>query len=261
MSTILTRIKNLNKKAIIAISTFIIIAILAIIIGIALARNAKKAYHITAIRSISDKPGELDIAWKDDQENVIYTVFWSDREGIHIYDRETFKSHKQVVGHRTTIKVPYKYVYFRISKDDFVSKEYMDVVSVDGSFCKRNLQLEFIGKRGVDVEVNALATEGETISKEIQETQTPEKTEETLEPPTPQKYITIRAKVLENAEIYRIYHKTYEETVHQDYVVEDLTNVNMKIPIIEDAMVFISFFRDGGESQLEFLWHSDEVRW
>jgi len=229
MNNVIRKIKNLNKKAIITLSTLFIIIILAIIVGIALARNAQKPYPITAIRSVSNVKGELDIAWKDDAENVIYTVFWSDREGIHIYNRETFKSHKQVVGHRTTIKVPYKYVYFRISKDDFISKEFMNMVVTDTSFCKQNLQLEFLGK---------------PLSKLCDEEK---------------RNITIRAKVLENAEIYRIYHKTEKETIHQDYFVEDLTDVNMKIPVFENSVVFISFFRYGGESKLEFLWHSDEV--
>lgn len=219
MSSFIHHIKNLNKKTFI----IILIIIIAAIISIGLAFNVTRPYHITAVRSQSKNPGILDIAWKDDEENVVYTVYWSDKEGINVHNVETYKSHKQVIGNKTSIKVPYKFVYFRISKKKFVSKEFMNIVMTDESFCKNNLKIRFL--RGNQKDFNS-----------------------------------IEVKVLENAEVYRVYHYigSFEDDAafQQDYLVKDLVNAVLKIPVIKNAMVFISFLRNGRESKLEFLWNS-----
>lgn len=220
MSSIIQTIKNINKK------TFIIIfiIILATIISIGLAFNVTRPYHINSVRSQSKNPGVLDIAWKDDEDDVVYTVYWSDKEGINVHNVETYRSHKQVIGRKTSIRVQYEFVYFRISKKNFVSREFMNTVIMDDSFCKKNLKIRVL--RGNQKDFNS-----------------------------------IEVKVLENAEIYRVYHyinsKDENTTFQQDYLVKNLTNAILKIPVIKNAMVFVSFLRNGYESELEFLWNSN----
>lgn len=202
-------------------SLIAIIVILIVIIIVIVIHKHKISYPILNIRADSTKPEHIDISWSDEEADAIYIVYWSDKKNINPYDESTFTHFKTLVGTRVSIHAPYQYVYFRIVKQGFKSHEIEVEVMSDTTFNLENLGLK-ISKRGNPM--------------------------------------TLTLNILQNADIYRIYHKLPSGDVFsQDFHVKGMSRSNIKIPRYEDAMVHMSYLRDEKESDLRFLMYNEKI--
>ena len=207
----------MNKKRKIIIAVIIIVAILIVVFGILL--YSRKTHPIKHIRFESLNPGHVNLAWSDDDDHATYMIFWSNKPGINVHDPQTYKYSKYVGGLRTIIYAPYNYVYFRITKEGFVSKEYIAPVKTDKSFCSKNLETQTI-KVGNPIVINV--------------------------------------NVLENAEVYRVYSNVNDgEIYYEDFNVLGLDRTNLKITTYPDAIMQISYIKRGEESDTEFLMYNE----
>jgi hypothetical protein len=198
-----------------------IIVILIVIIIIIIIRKHKISYPILNIRADSTKPEFVDISWFDEETSAIYVVYWSDKKNINPYDHSTFTHFKTLVGTRVSIHAPYQYVYFRIAKQGFKSQEIEVEVMSDTTFNLENLGLKIL-KRGDPM--------------------------------------TLTLNILQNADIYRIYHKLPNGDIFsQDFHVKGMSRFNIKIPRYDDAMIHMSYLRNEKESDLRFLMYNEKI--
>ena len=173
------------------------------------------------VRTDSSEPFQVDIAWEDEEPNQIYTVFWSNSAGIKTHRPETYRHSQTVAGNRLRIYAPYKFVHFVIAKATNRSQEFEVPVMQDFSFTYKNLAPRVL-KRGH---------------------------------PT-----TISVAVIDGAEKYRLYYQYPDGRIlTNDYYVKNSSRVQLKLPVEDDTMVFISMVRDGKESNPEFLLYDEKI--
>ncbi len=223
--------KSKRKWIIISIITAILVAIYAF-----LRKRFKEP--ITDVKWVSKVPKYLDITWYDEEPDQVYKIYWSNKPGIKIKNKDTYKYvirvstfSKSIVSgssienhHFARIRAPYNWVYFIVTKSSSSTKEYEAMVKGDTTFNCKNLDVNIM-KRG---------KVGENMA--------------------------ISLKVLENADIYRLYHYLPNgETYIQDYMVKGLKTVDIKLPVIEDAMVYISWLFEGFEEELQFLLYNEKI--
>jgi hypothetical protein len=209
------------KKKKHALITFVIIIMCIVIIIILVIRKHKISYPLLNIRADSTRPEYVDISWQDEEKDAIYAVYWSHKKAIIPNQRSTFTRHTLATGTKIRIHAPYQYVYFRIVKQGFKSDEYEIEVMSDTSFNLTNLGVKVL-KRGNPM--------------------------------------TLTLNVLQNADIYRIYHKLPTgETISQDFHVKGLSRTNVKIQRYDDAFVYVSYIRDDQESELRFVLYNEKI--
>lgn len=182
--------------------------------------RGKKYPPITMIRTDSPEPFQVDIAWEDEEEDQIYTVFWSNSPGIKIQRPETYRRSQSVAGKRLRIYAPYKFVHFVIAKINHKTSEFEMPVMQDLSFNAANLGLR------------------------------------TLRRDHP---MTLSVAVLENADKYKLYYELSDGSIFSNEVyAKGLRRVQLKLAAYNDAKIFISMIRDNRESNLEFLSHVEK---
>jgi hypothetical protein len=191
--------------------------------GVAVSKRLKSP--ITSITWSSTQPGKLDIAWYDDEKNVIYKIYWSNRKGIRVKDPTTYLHYVQVttlsqmgesMHHKATISLKEEWVYIVITKKGYISSEFEAKIEQYKGFSIANLNVEILKKLDEKEDVNILLT------------------------------------VLDRAETYRIsLYLPDGKCIKYDFDVKNMKTVNLKFPSASDALVYI-------EAKISNIWSMPE---
>ena len=176
---------------------------------------------ITMVRSESLRPHEVEVAWDDDEPNQLYTVYWSNKPGIKSHDPSTYRRHQAVAGKKLKIYAPYKFAYVKIEKQGERTAEFEIPVMQDTSFTCENLAVRLLKRTPTDV--------------------------------------TLSVAVLDDAEKYKLYFYTAQKVESNEVYVKDLRRVQFKMSLRDEQLVYISMFRQGRESDLQFLMSSQKI--
>ena len=216
----------------------IISAITAMVIAIVAFLKLRFRSQIVDVRWETKVPKHIDISWYDEEPDKMYKIYWSNQPGIKINIPQTYRHVTKLTtlslgkrrGRRLArVRAPYEWCYFVIAKESSNTSEYEASVMQDTSFTCSNLEPEIIGRKDGT--------------------------------------LTLNVNVLEHAETYRVYQYLPSGDAHfDDFHVEGMKTVNLKIPLLEDAMIFIASLRGGFEHAPEFLafnekFLSDEAKW
>jgi hypothetical protein len=137
--------------------------------GIAISKKLKSP--ITSITWSSKEVEKLDLAWYDEEKGAMYKIYWSNRKGIKIDNRNTYLNVIQVttlsqigdsMHHKATISMKEEWVYIVIAKKGYTSAEFEARITQAKSFNLANLGLEIIknGEDGKDVHLKVAVLNG-----------------------------------------------------------------------------------------------------
>ena len=229
------------------------VAAAILIAGVAFVKMRSKA-PIIDVRWEAKIPKHLDISWYDEEPDKVYKIYWSNQPGIKIQHPHTYRyvtrvtsnlfsdsprreSHRsrskptQIGRQSVRVKAPYEWCYFVISKESSRTQEFEASVLQDTSFNRDNLRPRLVS-RGRSL--NALSQTSNDV--------------------------TINVAVLESADTYHVYQYLPDGTTWTDEVdVRGMKSVNLKIPMLEDAMIFIGFRRAEFEHPPEFLAYNEKI--
>lgn len=207
-------------------------AIGVVVAGFAASKRLKSP--ITSISWSSTEVGKLDIAWYDDEPNVMYKIYWSNRKGVRVKDPNTYINYVQVttlsqlgdsMHHKATISMVEEWVYVVITKKGYISSEFEAKIKQHKEFNISNLNVEVLKK-------------AMNVNDEM----------------------SIAVSVLEQVSHYKILlYAPNGKCDEYEYYVQGTKTVIMKFPKLFDSIVYIGCKIDDEWSIPEFLFLFSDV--
>lgn len=205
------------------------------IMGSLALKTAKNKWLKTIIYDISwiskDK-NEIEFSWyDDDDEEQVYNIFVAEQRGIDIKNPKTyvkkysFTSLMHENGHFTySIKWDKEWIYFIVTKENYVSNEYEAKINYVPQFNKINLSPRLLLRENKF---------GDTV---------------------------IKLNYIPGIDQYKLYHYVGNDTVEETtYNLKERETVLLKVKITENSIGFLSAMISGIEEKRIFLFLSEKV--
>lgn len=259
-----------SKRGLIIAST-----LAAIIVAIIAFLKLRSKAQIVDVRWEAKMPKHLDISWYDEEPDCLYKIHWSNQPGIKIDRPTTYRHVTRVTGSllrdenknigRQIIRVlaPYEWCYFVISKGSSRTQEFEANILQDYTFTASNLKAERRSVRGPAPRDQKEEMRGPALRDRLRsdEDLNDDFYESQRAGSLPNSLVTsINLRVLESADSYKIYQYLPDgDVLTSEYGVKGEKSVDVKISMVPDMMVYISFSKDGFEHAPEFLFYSEKI--